>query len=107
MGDAYFDEWVTTLDALKKLNFAVDLPGHGVPFSDKRLITAFQAYLTDLTAQVARLKSQGVSADEAARRVDLTGHAKDFPQIQGPGADLRGVRRVYAWLDERARSKPQ
>jgi len=107
MGDAYFDEWVTTLDALKKLDFVVDLPGHGVPFGDKRLITAFQSYLTDLTGQAAKLKSQGISADEAARRVDLTSHAKDFPQIQGPGADLRGVRRVYAWLDERARSKAQ
>ena len=103
MGDALFDEWVTTLDALKKLDFAVDLPGHGVPFGDKRLISAFQSYLTDLTTQVAKLKSDGVSAEEAARRVDLTAHAKDFPQIQGPGADLRGVRRVYAWLDERAR----
>src|SRR6266478_6428401 len=31
MGDAFFDEWVTTLDALKKLDFNVDLPGHGIP----------------------------------------------------------------------------
>jgi glyoxylase-like metal-dependent hydrolase (beta-lactamase superfamily II) len=103
MGDAYFDEWVTTLDALKKLDFAVDLPGHGVPFGDKGLITAFQSYLTDLTKQAAELKRQGVSADDAARRVDLRAHAKDFPQIEGLGADPRGVRRVYAWLDETAR----
>jgi len=31
MGDAFFDRMVTTLDALKKLDFDVDLPGHGVP----------------------------------------------------------------------------
>ena len=103
MGDAFFDEWVTTLDALKKLDFNVDLPGHGIPFGDKGLITAFQSYLTDLTRQVEQLKRQGVSAEDAAKRVDLTSHAKDFPQIQGPGADVRGVRRVYAWLDERQR----
>jgi hypothetical protein len=36
--------------------------------------------------------------------VDLTSHAQDFPQIRGPGADLRGVRRIYAWLDEKARN---
>lgn len=101
MGDGYFDEWVATLDKLKNLDFAVDLPGHGVPFSDKNMITEFQAYLKDLVAQVSALKAQGVSPDEAAQRVNLTAHAKYFPQITGPGADPRGVRRVYAWLDER------
>jgi len=102
MGDAFFDEWVTTLEALKKLDFVVDLPGHGVPFGDKGLITAYQSYLMDLTNQVAKFKSEGVSPEDAARRVDLTAHARAFPQIAGPGADLRGVRRLYAWLDERA-----
>ncbi len=101
MGDAFFDEWVTTLEALKKLDFGLVLPGHGTPFPDKGLITAFQSYLTDLTRQATDLRKQGVPADDAARRVDLTAHAKDFPQIQGPGADIRGVRRIYAWLDER------
>jgi cyclase len=101
MGDAFFDEWVATLEALKKLDFTLVLPGHGTPFSDKGLITAFQSYLRDVTSQVAALRKQGVSAEEAAQRVDLTSHRKDFPQIQGPGADLRGVRRIYQWMDER------
>jgi cyclase len=102
MGDAYFDEWVATLGALKNLDFDLVLPGHGSPFSDKGLITAFQSYLTDITKKVADLRAQGASPEEAARRVDLTSHQKDFPQITGPGADLRGVRRIYAWMDERA-----
>jgi glyoxylase-like metal-dependent hydrolase (beta-lactamase superfamily II) len=101
MGDAFFDEWIATLEALKKLDFAVDLPGHGVPFTNKSLITAYQAYLQDLMTQVAKLRGQGVSAEDAARRIDLTAHAKDFATIQGVGADIRGVRRVYAWMDER------
>ena len=104
MGDAFFDEWVTTLDALKKLDFNVDLPGHGIPFSDKGLITAYQSYLTDLTQKIGQMKAQGVSADDAAKRVDMTSHAKDFPQITGVGADVRGVRRIYAWIDERGRA---
>jgi cyclase len=103
MGSAYFDEWLKTLDALKRLNFAVDLPGHGAPFTDKRLITEFQSYLSDVLAQVAKLRAQGISADEAAKRVDLTAHAKDFPDIEGVGAEVRGIRRVYAWMDERSR----
>jgi glyoxylase-like metal-dependent hydrolase (beta-lactamase superfamily II) len=100
MGDAFFDEWVATLEALKKLDFDTVLPGHGAPFGGRSLITAFQSYLIDLVKQGSDLKRQGVSADEAAKRVDLTSHAKEFPQIQGAGADLRGMRRLYAWLDE-------
>jgi cyclase len=103
MGSAFFDEWLKTLDALKKLDFTIDLPGHGAPFTDKRLITAFQSYLTDVLAQVAKLRAQGISADDAAKRVDLTAHAKDFPDIEGAGAEVRGIRRVYAWMDERGK----
>jgi len=105
MGDAFFDEWVATLGALKNLDFALVLPGHGAPFADKGLITAFQSYLSDITKKVADLRAQGLSAEDASRRVDLTSHAKDFPQITGPGADPRGVRRIYAWMDERAAKK--
>src|SRR5258708_28051075 len=100
MGDAFFSEWITTLEELKKLDFAVDLPRHGTPFTNKSLITAYQAYLTDLINQVTKLKNEGVSPDDAAKRVDLTAHAKDFSQITGPGAEIRGVRRMYTWLDE-------
>ena len=102
MGDAQFDEWVGTLDALMKLDFETVLPGHGVPFKGKTLITGFQGYLTDLQRQVRTLRQKGLSADEAAQKVDLTSHRSDFPQIQGPGAELRGVRRMYAWLDEQS-----
>jgi len=103
MGSAFFDEWLKTLDALKRLDFTTDLPGHGAPFKDKGLITAFQSYLTDVLAQAAKLKAQGVSADEAAKRVDLRSHAKDFPDIEDAGAEVRGVRRIYAWMDEKGR----
>lgn len=103
MGDAQFDEWVATLEALKKLDFTTALPGHGMPFKDKALITGFQSYLTDLQKQATALRKQGLSAEETAQKVDLTSHKSDFPQIQGPGADLRGVRRMYEWLDEKAK----
>ena len=103
MGDAQFDEWVTTLEALKKLEWDTDLPGHGTPFHDKGLVTAFQRYLTDITKQGAALKQMGVSAEDAAQRVDLTSHRTAFPSIQRPGADLRGMRRLYEWLDERGK----
>jgi cyclase len=103
MGDAQFDEWVATLEALKKLDFDTDLPGHGAPFRGKGLITAFQGYLRDLMKQGAALRKQGLTADAAAQAVDLTAYKASFSQIQGPGADIRGVRRLFAWMDEKAR----
>jgi len=103
MGDGLFDEWIASLEALKKLEFDTVLPGHGTPFHGTSLITAYQNYLRDLLAQVAALRKQGLTPEQTAQKVDLTSHSADFPQITGPGADLRGVRRVYQWLDEKER----
>ncbi len=103
MGDAMFDEWIATLDKLKELNFDTVLPGHGVPFHEKSLITAYQSYLKDFMSQVAALRKQGLTPEETAQKVDLTSHSADFPQIKGPGAEVRGVRRMYEWMDERSR----
>ncbi len=103
MGDAQFEEWVATLDAVKKMDWEIDLPGHGAPFKDKGLITAFQGYLTDLMKQGAELRKQGRTAEQTAQQVDLTKYKSAFPQIQGPGADIRGVRRLYEWLDQHAK----
>ena len=105
MGSAEFDEWITTLDALKKLDFDVVLPGHGVPFHEKSLITAYQSYLKDLMTKVAALRKQGLTAEQAAQKVDMTNHKADFPTIDGPGAEVRGVRRLYEYMDERAKAK--
>src|SRR5713226_743386 len=63
MGDAFFDEWIATLEELKKLDFTLALGGHGTPFRDKGIITAFQSYLRDIVDQVSGLRKQGVSAD--------------------------------------------
>lgn len=100
LGDGYFDEWVTTLEALKKLDFAVDLPGHGAPFSDKEHITHLQNYLTDLIKQVSQLRAQGIGPEEAMKRIDLSSHEKDWPPRMRP-IDIRGMHRVYEYLQER------
>ena len=80
MSDSYPQEWAASLDALKKLDFDTVMPGHGEAFTDKAKIDYFQAYLRDVWAETSRLKKQGVSAEEAAKRVDMTkhkGHAAD------------------------------
>jgi glyoxylase-like metal-dependent hydrolase (beta-lactamase superfamily II) len=95
MSDGFVNEWVTTLDELKKLDFDTVLPGHGDAFTDRAKIDYFQAYLRDVWTEVSRLKQQGVSAEEASRRADLTKHKEHFPNIQGPGVPLLGVTRIY------------
>jgi glyoxylase-like metal-dependent hydrolase (beta-lactamase superfamily II) len=103
LGDGVFDKWIASLEALKQLDFDTVLPGHGAPFRGKANITAFQSYLSDLITQVATLRKQGLSAEQTALKVDLTSHGADMPEIKGPGADVRGVRRMYEWMDERAK----
>jgi len=103
MSDAYVNEWSTTLEQLKKLDFVTVLPGHGDAFTDKAKIDYFQAYLRDVWDQVSRLKQQGVSAEDAAKRADLTKHKDHFPTIQGPGVPLIGVTRIYELLDTAGR----
>ncbi len=98
MSDAFVNEWPATLEELKKLDFDTVLPGHGDAFTDKAKIDYFQAYLRDVWTEVSRLKQQGVSAEEAAKRADLTKHKDHFPTIQGPGVPIIGVTRIYELL---------
>jgi cyclase len=98
MSDSFPEEWVASLDALKKLDFDTVLPGHGDAFTDKAKIDYFQAYLRDVWGEVSRLKKEGVSAEEAAKRADLTKHKDHFP-IQGPGVPPIAATRIYELLD--------
>ena len=99
MSDAFVNEWVTTLDELKKLDFVTILPGHGEAFTDKAKIDYFQAYLRDVWTEVRRLKQQGVPAEEAAKRADLTRHRDRFPSITAPGVPAIAATRIYELLD--------
>jgi glyoxylase-like metal-dependent hydrolase (beta-lactamase superfamily II) len=101
MSDAFVNEWVTTLDELKKLDFVTVMPGHGEPFTDKAKIDYFQAYLRDVWTEVSRLKQQGVSAEDAAKRADLTRHREHFASITAPGVPLLAATRIYELLDRK------
>jgi cyclase len=98
-GDSYPDEWVSTLDKLRALDFDTVMPGHGVVFQGKGKIEAFQRYLRDLLTQVASLRRQGLSADDAAAKVDMKAYRSDFASIRGVGVDVAAVRRIYQLAD--------
>jgi glyoxylase-like metal-dependent hydrolase (beta-lactamase superfamily II) len=110
MGDGWVDEWIATLERLKQLEFDVLVPGHGVPFRDRKFIDYFQGYLKDTWDQVSALHAKGVPALEAALRIDLTAHQKHYAPfvspllpsgITAPGIEPNAVLRIYELLDQR------
>lgn len=100
MGDSYPEEWIATLEKLKGLDFDTVLPGHGAPFKGKDRITAFQNYLRDFVSQAKALKQQGLTAEQAAEKVDLRKYASEFPQIRGVGIDAAATRRLYRVMQD-------
>jgi glyoxylase-like metal-dependent hydrolase (beta-lactamase superfamily II) len=100
MGDAYFTEWIQTIEALKKLDFDTVLPGHGRAFTGKAKLDHWQAYLRDFWSQAQKFHKAGVPWEEAAKQVDLRGNAVNYPLIKAPGiTPNHGMRRAYEILD--------
>jgi glyoxylase-like metal-dependent hydrolase (beta-lactamase superfamily II) len=100
MSDSYPAEWAVTLEQLKKLDFDTVIPGHGEAFTDKAKIDYFAAYLRDVWSTVGALKKQGISAEEAAKRADLSKHKERFPN---PAVPVLAAQRIYALLDGSAK----
>ena len=100
MGDAFFTEWIDTIEAVKQLDFDTVLPGHGRAFTGKAKLDHWQAYLRDFWAQAQKFHKAGVPAEEAAKQVDLRSHAVNYPQIKALGiVPNHGMLRAYEVLD--------
>ncbi len=97
-GDGWVNEWPATLERLKQLDFDLILPGHGPYFRDRELIDYVQAFHRELWEVVSALHAEGVSAEEAVERIDLSHHAENLPPAR-VRVDLRGVQRMYMVLD--------
>ncbi len=100
MGDAFFTEWIETIERLKALDFETVLPGHGQAFKGKTKLDHWQAYLRDFWSQARRLHQAGVAWEEAAKQVDLRGNAVNYPLIRTAGiTPNHGMLRAYETLD--------
>ena len=97
MGDGFVNEWPASLDGLKALDFDILVPGHGSPFRERKQIDDLQAYLRDLWTQVSALRAEGVSAEEAVGRVDLSAHQSNYG-ARVRNVDPRAVVRIYEVL---------
>ncbi len=97
MGDGFVNEWPSSLDRLKALDFDIMVPGHGTPFRERKQINDLQSYLRDLWTQVSKLRAEGLSVDEAIGRVDLGAHEGVYG-AQARRIDPRAVVRIYEVL---------
>ena len=104
MGDAYFTEWIDTIESLKQVEFDTVLPGHGRAFNGKVKLDHWQAYLRDFWAQAQKFHKAGTPWEEAAKLVDLRSNAVNYPTIKAPGiTPNHGMRRAYEILDGKIR----
>ena len=99
MGDAYPDEWPATLAKLRALDFDTVMPGHGVVFKGKTKIEAFEGYVREVNRQATEFRKQGMTAEQAAAKIDVTRFSGEFPSIRGVGIDAAAVRRIYKLQD--------
>ena len=97
MGDGFVNEWPASLERLKALDFEVIVPGHGTPFRERDQIDDLQRYLRDLWTQVSKLRSDGIPAEEAAGKVDLSAHEPTYG-ARAKRVDPRAVVRMYEVL---------
>jgi glyoxylase-like metal-dependent hydrolase (beta-lactamase superfamily II) len=104
MGDAYFTDWIQTIEALKQVDFTTVLPGHGRAFTNKAQLDNWQAYLRDFWAQAQKFHAAKTPWEEAATQVDLRGNAVNYPAIRSVGiVPNHGMRRAYELLDGRVK----
>jgi glyoxylase-like metal-dependent hydrolase (beta-lactamase superfamily II) len=97
LGDAFIDEWPASLERLKALDFDVIVPGHGAPLKERQQITDFQNYLRDFWRQARALRLEGVTAEQAAQKMDMSKFAAQYG-LKNPRPDPRAVLRAYELL---------
>ena len=97
LGDSFIDEWPASLERLKALDFDVIVPGHGAPLRERKQIEDFQNYLRDFWRQASALRAQGLTAEQATERMDMSKYAAQYgPRVGRP--DARAVLRAYELL---------
>jgi glyoxylase-like metal-dependent hydrolase (beta-lactamase superfamily II) len=86
--------WITSLDELERLKATRVVGAHG-EMSDGSVITDYRGFLKTLQGRVAELKSEGKSADAAAKQLTEEFKAK-YPSWQQPVRVIPAVTVAYA-----------
>jgi glyoxylase-like metal-dependent hydrolase (beta-lactamase superfamily II) len=73
MWEGPLENWVAALDRLLAMDVDVIVPGHG-PITDKAGVRRLREYFVYVDRETRALHEAGVSAREAARRIDMSGY---------------------------------
>ena len=103
MGDAFFDEWVTTLGALKNLDFALVLPGYGVRLQRQRRNYVFSERPSDTKREEvdggrSRGSHRGRGSEPRCLIVRRT--RRIFRRSAGRVLTCEESGRIYVWMDD-------
>lgn len=71
-------EWVAVLERLKAYDFAVLVPGHGLPQTDRAYLDRLAWSMEDIRARIAPLAARGLSVEQAKAELDLEAHRAAF-----------------------------
>jgi glyoxylase-like metal-dependent hydrolase (beta-lactamase superfamily II) len=71
-------EWAETLRKIRALDFAVLIPGHGMPETDTSYVDQLIAALDDVNHQMAGLVAQGLDMDAAMAKMNFSTQSNKF-----------------------------
>lgn len=80
---SYPADWLTVIDRLKAIDFAVLIPGHGEPQRDRAYLDKLAATIADIRAQVTPLARAGLSLEAVRKRADFTAQTAIFGTTPG------------------------
>ncbi len=81
MRNAYPVEWIATLDAINKLDWASAIPGHGNVQPGKAQLEKLLSYMREMVAAVRDAAAKGATMEQAEKSIDLTKYKPDFPNF--------------------------
>ena len=97
LGDSFIDEWPSSLERMKALDFDIIVPGHGAPLRERKQIDDFQSYLRDFWRQAAAWRAQGLTPAQAVEKMDMSKYVPLYgPRTGRP--DARAVLRAFELL---------
>ena len=75
---SYPQDWIATLGKVKAYDFAVLIPGHGAPQSDKAYLDRLIALLEEVRRQVAPRAAAGLPLKDVQTQIDLSTLSRVF-----------------------------
>lgn len=100
--DSYPVEWVSTLEALRKLDWDQAIPGHGDVQHGKAQLDKLITYMRDVVAGVKDAVAKGMSLDNAKKSLTFPQHSSSFgANYRFAPANTAMIERAWAEVTEK------